>query len=245
MHDNFRIFATENDVFAAAAQFFCDCAAKAVKDGGYFTAALSGGTTPDGLFALLAKEYQTRIAWSRGHFFWVDERCVPPATEFSNFGRAARLLLAKVPVLPQNIHRIEAEKTTAAADYEFLLRNYKTMRRTTDGIPVFDLVQMGIGHDGHTASLFPDTKSLQENWRLAIEAGPPLTAQPAVSRVTLTLPVLNAAANLFFLVSDYKKFDLAEYISNSSNQIKYPAQFVRPAAMPARWFVCGQNRKLE
>ncbi len=239
MNDNFRVFTSERDVFAAAARFFCDCAAEAVKASGFFTVALSGGTTPDGLFSLLAEEYHDRIEWSEGHFFWVDDRCVPPDSEFSNFGRASRLLLANVPALPQNIHRIEGGKAAAADDYELLLRNYKSMRRTADGVPVFDIVQLGIGNDGHTASLFPDADSLQENRRYAIKAGPPATALPAVPRVTLTLPALNSAANLFFLVSDQEKFKLAEYISNYANRIKYPAQLVRPAAGPAAWFVRG------
>lgn len=239
MNDNFKILPGESDVYAAAALFFCDCAANAVIESGFFTAALSGGTTPDGLFSLLAGEYHDRIEWSKGHFFWVDDRCVLPESEFSNFGRAERLLLANVPVPPQNIHRMEAEKTAAADDYELLLRNYKFMRRTVDGIPVFDIVQMGIGYDGHTASLFPDTDSLKESQRLVIKAGPPVTAQPAVPRITLTLPVLNSAANLFFLVSDHEKFKLAEYISDYASRIKYPAQLVRPAAGPALWFVCG------
>jgi 6-phosphogluconolactonase len=242
MNDNFKVFPGKSEVFAAAARFFCDCAASAVKDSGFFTVALSGGTTPDELFVLLAREYRERIEWSKGHFFWVDDRCVPPDSELSNFGRAARLLLANVPVPRQNILRIEAEKTAAADDYELLLHNYKRMRRTAEGIPIFDIVQMGIGYDGHTASLFPDTASLKENRRFAIKVGPPVTVQPAVPRVTLTLPVLNSAANLFFLVSDHEKFHLAEYISNCGNRIKYPAQLVRPAAGPAVWFVCGLNR---
>ncbi len=239
MNDNFRVLPGKADVFAAAARFFCDCAAKAVKKSGFFTVALSGGTTPDELFSLLVSEYRDRIEWAQGHFFWVDDRCVPPDSEFSNFGRAARLLLANVPVPPQNVHRIEAEKTSAADNYELLLHDYKTIRRTADGIPIFDVVQMGIGYDGHTASLFPDTDSLKENSRLVIKVPPPVTVQPAVPRITLTLPVLNAAANLFFLVSDHEKFDLAEYISDCGNRIKYPAQLIRPAAGPAIWFVCG------
>ncbi len=242
MNDNFKVFPGKNEVFAAAAQFFCDCAARAVRESGFFTVALSGGTTPDGLFALLAGECRDRIEWSQGHFFWVDDRCVPPESEFSNFGRAARLLLANVPVPPLNIHRIEAEKAAAADDYELLLRNYRTMRRTADGIPVFDIVQTGVGNDGHTASLFPDADSLKESRRLVIKVPPPATAQPALPRITLTLPALNAAANLFFLVSDHEKFKLAEYISDCGNRIIYPAQLVRPASGPAVWFVCGLNR---
>jgi 6-phosphogluconolactonase len=242
MNDNFRVFAGKSDVFAAAAQFFCDCAAKAVKESGFFTVALSGGTAPDGLFSMLAREYRDRIEWRLGHFFWVDDRCVPPDSEFSNFGRAERLLLANVPALPQNIHRIEVEKDAAADDYELLLHGYKTMRRTAGGIPVFDIVQMGIGNDGHTASLFPNTDSLKENRRFAIKVIPPPATRPAVPRVTLTLPALNAAANLFFLVSGREKFKLAEYISGCGNRIKYPAQLVRPAVKPAVWFVCGLNK---
>ena len=153
----------------------------------------------------------------------------------------ATSLLANVPVPLRNVHRIEAEKASAADDYELLQHNYKMMRKTSDGIPVFDIVQMGIGYDGHTASLFPDTDSLKENRRLVIKVPPPVTARPAVPRVTLTLPVLNAAANLFFLVSDHEKFDLAEYISDCGNRIKYPAQLIRPASRPAIWFVCGSN----
>ena len=100
MNDNFKILPGESDVYAAAARFFCDCAANAVRESGFFTVALSGGTTPDGLFSLLAGEYHDRIEWSKGHFFWVDDRCVPPESEYSNFGRAERLLLVNVPAPP-------------------------------------------------------------------------------------------------------------------------------------------------
>ncbi|MHB9139397.1 MAG: 6-phosphogluconolactonase [Victivallaceae bacterium] len=239
MNDNFKIFGSKSEGFAAAARFFCDCVAEAVKKHGFFTAALSGGRTPDGLFALLASEYRNRIEWNKGHLFWVDERCVPPDSEFSNYGLAARLLLANVPVLPQNVHRIEAVKDFAAEDYDLLLRNYAMMRRTATGIPVFDVILMGLGLNGHTASLFPEADSLREDKKFAIKVPVAASALPAVPRITLTLPVLNSAANLFFLISGNEKLKLAEYISDSRSPLKYPAQLIKPAAKPAIWFVCG------
>jgi len=239
MNDNLKIFSSKSEGFVAAAGFFSDCAAEAVKDHGFFTVALSGGETPDGLFALLASEYRDRIEWKKGHLFWVDERCVPPDSEFSNYGRAARLLLANVPVPPQNIHRIEAVKDSAARDYDLLLRDYAMMRRTADSIPVFDIILLGLGRDGHTASLFPGAESLLEDSGFAIMVPPPTTALPAEPRVTLTLPVLNSAANLFFLISGHEKLKLAEYISDNRSPLKYPAQLIKPSAKPAVWFVCG------
>ena len=241
MNNNFNIFSNKNEGFAAAAGFFCDCAAAAVRESGFFTVALSGGETPDRLFELLATEYRDRIEWDKGHFFWVDERCVPPDSGLSNYGRAVRLLLANVPVPPPNIHRIETGKELAAEDYDLLLRNYEMMRRTSEGVPVFDIILLGLGRDGHTASLFPGSDFLQENRRLAIMVPPPVTALPAVARVTLTLPVLNSAANLFFLVSGHEKLKLAEYISDGGSPLKYPAQLIRPTAKPPEWFVCGLN----
>ncbi len=209
-----------------------------------FSLVLAGGSTPGALYRLLASEYREQIPWAQLHLFWGDERYVPPSDPRSNYRMARETLLDHVPVPKGNLHPMstefpEAEK--AAADYENLLRIY-----FPDAWPRFDLVLLGMGPDGHTASLFPNTPALdeQERWVAATRA----PVEP-VQRLTLTLPVLNHAAQVYFLVAGAEKSGalrqaLAGKTDASDNWKRCPAAAVQPMQGAVTWWTDQAAAKL-
>jgi 6-phosphogluconolactonase len=215
-----------------AAEEFARLEAEAMQTHGRFTVALAGGSTPSQAYKLIAA---MRLDWRNIHLFWGDERCVPPTHPDSNYGSAIQVLLSRIDVPPDNIHRIRGEiaAKNAARDYE------QELRRCFQGeFPRFDLVMLGLGSDGHTASLFPGTSAVHErkSWTKAVahRAGIP----PHFDRVTLTLPVLNAAANVVFLVSGSNKAEILNRVLKGSLQPDLlPAQAVRPADGNLHWLV--------
>ena len=163
-----------------------------------FTLALSGGGTPKALFQRLAREY-AHLPWQRVHVFQVDERCVPPGHDESNWRMISENLLEQLPIA--RAHRIEAERGEhGAADYEALVRT--EVPAGASGVPAFDLVLLGMGDDGHTASLFPGTTALQETNRLVVHQSVP---QLDTHRVTMTFPLINAARRRWFLAAGADK----------------------------------------
>lgn len=182
------------------------------------TLAVSGGSTPETLFSLLA----TRpIDWKKVHIFWVDERFVPAESEFSNYGNAYKIWLSKINIPEQNIHRIKTKKASAAEaalDYEKELSDFFNAL-----LPRFDIILLGMGDDGHTASLFPDSAALEEKKRAVINVPPPTTAKPAVERITLSFPAINNSVRKIFMISGEKKKAMALDIK------KYPASRVTNA----------------
>ena len=223
-------------LYSRAAQEFLSRANAAVKERGVFSVVLSGGSTPKGLFELLAGEetFRSEIPWTQSHFFWVDERHVPPDHPDSNFRLAWETLLSKVPVPADNIHRISSELPDAheaAERYESTLRNF--FQLASGEFPRFDLILLGMGADGHTASLFPGTEALQE-CRRSVAAN--WVERLHTWRITLTLPVLNNAACILFLVSGLEKAQtLREIFSNKTTS--YPAQLVNPTRGRLLWLV--------
>ena len=180
---------SESPTVEAASAFAALCASRSEP----LFIAVSGGSTPRDLFRLWASEYRERIPWERVTLFQVDERCVPPGDAQSNWKMLNEELLAKVPGI--KARRMEAERPGAAEDYERLIR--ATAPHDGSGIPRFDLVLLGMGADGHTASLFPDTLALREEERLVVLNDVP---QLATQRGTMTYPLINAAARRWFLV---------------------------------------------
>jgi 6-phosphogluconolactonase len=193
-----------------------------------FHLALSGGTTPLLLYQLLVSaEFRSQIDWSAVHLFWGDERCVPPEHPESNYGMARRELLARVPIPAANVHRMEAERADveqAARDYKEVLR--RSLPLNAQGLPSFDLILLGLGADGHTASLLPEWK----DWRHAANwVSAPEVIHGGVRRMTLTLPVLNAARQVIFMVTGSAKADILRRVMMDGDQ-SLPAQSVRPVA---------------
>ncbi|HEX4603299.1 MAG TPA: 6-phosphogluconolactonase [Candidatus Angelobacter sp.] len=207
----------------AAAGEFHRLAQAAVKERGRFAVSLSGGNTPRSVYALLAAEHK-ELPWEQVHIFFGDERCVPPAHPDSNFRMASESLLSKVPIPQQNVHRIRAEleAEAAARDYEQQLQDF--FHLAVNDWPRFDLVFLGLGDDGHTASLFPASAALNENTRKVVANW---VEKFKSFRLTFTFPVLNHAAEIMFLVSGDSKAQILNDVLKPAPK-KYPAQSVQP-----------------
>jgi 6-phosphogluconolactonase len=204
----------------AAADFIAATAAAAVAARGRFTLALSGGNTPRALYQLLAAEYAARLPWTASQVYFGDERCVPPDDADSNYRMAAEALLTRIPGLVEHTARIEGERepSQAATRYDAVLRN-----AFVDGT-TFDIALLGIGEDGHTASLFPGSPALDERtrWAVATEAPPTMKTRP---RVTLTYPMFaNSRAVVFLCAGPDKRRILADVLADAGNPTaRYPA----------------------
>ncbi len=196
---------------------------------------LSGGSTPHRLYARLASPpFRSRIEWARVHVFWGDERCLSPDHPDSNYRVAHESLLSKVSIPPQQIHRMRGEDPDldrAAEVYEHELR--RVFDLTPNERPRFDLILLGLGTDGHTASLFPGSPALDETTRLTVAVH---AAPPPAPRLTLTLPVLNAAARVIFLVSGEEKAEVLRRVLQGGASPDRPASLIRPADGPL-WLV--------
>lgn len=228
-----QVYHNPTSLQAAAADMFVTQAQAAIQDHGGFTVALSGGSTPQQLYELLASEpFCKRISWRQVRIFWGDERCVPPDDEQSNQRMAKVALLDKVPLPVENIFPIIIEDSPekAASSYEAQLRSQ------FDGeFPRFDLILLGLGPDGHTASLFPGTSAVTEQRHWTSPATP---KGQTLARITLTLPVINAAANIIFLVTGETKAAMVQQIiDNPSAQPPLPAQLVKPTAGKIIWLL--------
>jgi 6-phosphogluconolactonase len=234
--NSFEIFPTLMEMSEAAARLFTARAAAAVSLRGRFTAALSGGKTPVTLYTMLTqKPLASQIPWARVHLFWVDERCVPPDHEDSNYRMVRERLLDHVPILPDNVHRMrgEMDPVEAAARYEEGLRQF--FAPAGGAFPVFDLVLLGLGADGHTASLFPGTRAIRESARWVL--GHYVDAQKGW-RITLTPPAINAARMAVFTVAGAGKAAvLKEVMEGPFQPDVLPAQVVRPDGGELLWML--------
>ena len=234
MNLELRIFPSSAVLSRAAAEAFTQIAQKAIAEKGHFIVALAGGNTPRAIYQLLAADYRKQIEWSRLHFFWGDERYVPSHDPDSNYRMAREALLDHIPVLPANIHRMPTElmqPEAAAQDYEKTLRDF-----WPDSLPRFDLIQLGLGPDGHILSLFPNSSLLREENRLvAVVTDSP---KPPPTRLTLTLPVINHAAQIHFFVTGAEKAEaLRATLEGERDWQKFPAQAVKPIAGKVIWWV--------
>lgn len=218
-----RIVDTPADLFQAAAAQFVALANQAIAARGKFSVALSGGSTPKAMFALLASGSIPNIPWDKIFFFWSDERHVPPDDPESNFRMANEAMLSRVPVPPANIFRVHAEEKdadAAAREYEQTIRKFFALR--PGEFPRFDLTLLGLGPDGHTASLFPGSTGLKEHSRLVIANW---VEKFKTDRITFTYPLLNHSACVMFLVSGVDKAPiLHEVLENPASGL--PAQQV-------------------
>jgi 6-phosphogluconolactonase len=185
-----RSLGSEPDLFRTAAEEFSTLMSAAVSARGRFTVALSGGSTPKGLYKLLAR--MPALPWEKVWFFWGDERHVPPHDPESNYRMAQEAMLSKIPAIPENIFRIRAEEKDAERAARAYQQTIEGVFQLTPGeFPRFDLILLGIGPDGHTASLFPGTTALEENRRLVVANW---VEKFNAYRMTMTFPVLNHAA---------------------------------------------------
>lgn len=226
-----RPFATADDVADAAVFLFVTLAAKAVAERGVFFCALAGGSTPLSSYRILAAPaISSKVDWPKVHVFWSDERCVPEGSKDRNDEAALDALLRRVPLPSKNIHRVPATEPDAAKAYEeemrgaFALTFRESSLSSSSEIPRFDLILLGMGPDGHTASLFPGHPAVDEKTRLVVRVdGAP---KPPPARVTFTLPLINAARHVVFLVTGKDKNAALRRVLNGDPAL--PASRVAP-----------------
>jgi len=233
-----RTLADANGIAQTAAAEFLEAAREAVSEKGSFSVVLAGGSTPKALYGLLATNplLQAKVPWSKIQFFFGDERHVPPDDAESNFRMAEEAMLGKAPVDPKQVHRIKGEKRNAAQaaeEYEQDLR--ESFRLQAGQFPCFDLVLLGMGPEGHTASLFPGTKALKEGRRLVVSNW---VGKLYTDRITFTPPVLNNAARVIFMVHGEEKAPaLKAVLEGPYEPEQLPAQIVQPKQGRVLWLV--------
>jgi 6-phosphogluconolactonase len=198
-----------------------------------FSIALSGGTTPRLLFTVLGDHYGRSVSWENVHIFWADERCVPPGDAESNYGMARAVLLDKIKIPEYNVHRIKGEDDPVkeASRYAAVI---KETAETREGSPVLDIVLLGVGEDGHVASIFPGNEALFSSDVPCHVSRHPKKGQ---YRITLSGSVINNSRNIFFMVTGVNKAEIVRGILVGENKKSVPATFVRPVEGTAIWYI--------
>ncbi|MBB65296.1 MAG: 6-phosphogluconolactonase [Waddliaceae bacterium] len=220
----------EEETVRFATEHFIETAKEAITNKGVFTAALSGGSTPKKIFEQLSSDpYAKQVDWEKVHLFWSDERSVAPSHPDSNYLMAMEAGLKTLPIPSKNIHRMKAENdiTSAAQEYEEEVRKYVPKAH-------FDLLMLGMGEDGHTASLFPGTKGLSETERLVIANEVP---QKNTWRMTFTFPCINAAQNICIYVIGAGKAEMIETLFKMTDRESFPIESVGTNSTPALWII--------
>ncbi len=233
MNKHIHVYPNKDKLVAATTERMVGSIEQAIQQNGLCNIALSGGNTPGGVFSLLATNpYRDRVDWGRLHLFWGDERMVSPEHQDSNFRLVKETLLDHINMPDENVHRMRGENAPelASEEYAALLDIHFGA-----GLPCFDLMLLGLGEDGHTASLFPGTDAVEEREKHVVAVFVP---KLSAWRVTLTLPVLNAARNVFFLVSGKSKAEMVQCImSNKQPTKEIPATMVNPQNGDLRWML--------
>lgn len=211
-----------------AAEKFVEIAKDSIAEHGCFTVALSGGSTPKKLYSLLTQEpFRSQVEWKKVYFFFGDERHVLPDDSQSNFRMANEALFSQVEIPKENIHRFLTEKGEPKIVAEEMERGIREVfQLKEDEFSRFDLIFLGMGNDGHTASLFPETKALKEDKRIVVENYVP---KFETFRLTFTFPTINNARNIIFLISGQEKAEtLKEVLHGEFQPEKLPSQAVKP-----------------
>lgn len=227
-----EVYATKAQLSEAVARVFEDTIADALENRGVCTLVLAGGRTPRDVYARLAGSARSGIDWERVHLFWDDERTVPPDHPDSNYGMAEAALIAHIAIPDGNVHRIrgEIDPKKAAQEYSRVIRSV-----TSTAHPRFDLVLLGIGENGHTASLFPGTEAVTEQ-ELPVTAV--YVPELRTWRITLTLPIINAARRVLFMVSGRSKANIVRQLDSlDAPSDRLPASLVRPREGDAVWML--------
>lgn len=234
-HSNVLLCRDLPELSRKAANEFIRLANQSVKANDRFIVALSGGSTPKNFYSLLATPEFTEIPWPKIYFFWSDERCVPPDHPESNYRMVRETLLSKIKVPEQNVHRMKGEDRPelAAMTYQRTIQEF--FRLAEGEFPRFDLILLGLGADGHTASLFPGSPALRETQRLVAAV---VTDFPPPNRLTLTLPVINNAAHIIFLVAGSDKASaLRDTVRAKNDAIDVPARLIQLREGNLIWLV--------
>ncbi|MBA3827657.1 MAG: 6-phosphogluconolactonase [Taibaiella sp.] len=235
-----KVFKTIEELTDATAKFIIEVARHTIEAKGRFVIALSGGNTPEQLYILLTKQpFCDQIEWDRTFIFWGDERCVPLDDKKNNAYTARLLLLDKIQIPAANINPIPVDLSPveAAIKYESTINEF-----FGENPPAFDLILLGLGENGHTASLFPGTDVIHENVRIIKEVYVP---EQKMFRVTMTAKLINQADNVLFLVAGAGKADIFKIVQTSAYQPdRYPAQLIKPVMGNLYWFVDKQAAAL-
>jgi 6-phosphogluconolactonase len=229
-----EVLATPPDLFHAAAEEFVRLGRNAIGAQGRFTVALSGGSTPKSLYTLLGEQYGN-FTWNRTFLFFGDERHVSPDHPDSNYRMVKESLLSKIEIPAENVFRVKAENpdaSAAALEYEKQMRQFFAPQASE--FPRFDLILLGMGPDGHTASLFPDSEGLKEQSRWVIANW---VEKFKAHRITVTFPVLNKASEVMFLASGPDKAGMVQQVLEGKNTPPYPAQQVLPKEGKLLWML--------
>lgn len=236
----YKIYQTPGSLAEAFAEDLVNMIKKSEKKKSVFTIGLSGGNTPRLLFSVLAEKYIKSVDWSRVHFFWGDERCVPPEDPESNYGVAFHIFLSKIEIPEKNIHRIrgEEEPDREAVRYS---EEITAFVRTKNNYPAFDLIILGMGDDGHTASIFFRNMELLDSDDICEAAVHPVTGQ---RRITLTGKVINNSDLVIFLVTGQNKANIIDSIFNKrADSVTFPASFIVPLSGKEIWLLDKQAGK--
>lgn len=236
MRDDIQIIVKDDPGLMAheAATLFTDAAMERVTVNDRFTAAISGGTTPGAMYSLLTQEpFISRVPWDKIHLFWVDERLVPWNHPHSNYGSAKNLFIDKIPIPESNVHPMPVEFPPESASNQYQENLMAFFDLEKGNLPCLDLIMLGMGKDGHTASLFPGQQALDEKQRLVISVQ---GGDPFVNRLTMTLPIINNAMTILVLVSGQGKANTIKSILEDKHT-SLPVQRIRPIKGTLKWLL--------
>ena len=234
MNQNLHIYETPEDTARAVANLIQAKAKEKIKQSLPLNIALSGGNTPKLLFNLMASEYADTIPWHFVRLFWVDERCVPPTNIESNYGMTYEHLLKNVPVHDTNVFPIQGEidPKTEARRYQHIL---EAQLPSSNGLPKFDMILLGMGDDGHTASIFPNDLSLIHSDQFVAVSIHPVSNQ---KRITLTGQIINQADDVIFLITGASKAEILKQIIHKEQDFRnYPASYIHAHSVPAHFYL--------
>ena len=234
MKQSIRIFPTPQALAGSLALDLVNKIKEAAAGVNYLTIALSGGNTPKLLFSVLADQFAASVPWRNVHFFWVDERCVPPDDPESNFGMTNNVFLRLIDIPAGNIHRIRGENDPEkeAVRYSVEINEFAIQR---NGMPFFNIILLGLGEDGHTASIFPGNQKLFFSDRICTMAEHPQTGQ---KRITITGGVINNSDEKIFMVTGKNKAGIVnKIIGSGDNKKEFPASFIKPAEGSVLWYL--------
>lgn len=230
-----KVFKSKSEL----ANYFCEELYKLSSAKAKIFISLSGGSTPKIIFEELAANYREKIKWEKLHLFWSDERCVPPDDDESNFGITKKYLLDYINIPEENIHRIKGENNPEI-EAERYAGEIEKIVESANGFPKFDLVMLGIGEDGHTASVFPDQMHLLDSDKICDVAIHPSTGQ---KRITMTGKVINNSETVIFLITGENKSGIMKAILEEKNKL-YPAEFINPVSGHLHYYVDEESSSL-
>ncbi len=223
-------------MFDAAASRLVKRIRKVIEYSGFCSLAFSGNHTNDKLFAILAKKYRNAEFWTRVQLFWLDELCIPGDDPESNYGRAWRSLSHISSLSPANVHRINAENSDGAEQYTALLNSGILLKNDT-GLPVFDVIVLGLGVSGQVAALLPYSPYINDTEKVLVaRVAEPKTEIISCNRITVTLPVINASQKILFVVCGKEKIDVVQHVINQHDE-EYPASLIQSPGKRVEWYI--------